>query len=655
MRLQWKKAAAFAQALLLTAGLASVGSLQAGASSAGTWVAGDFNTRTTLTTGTSTAAQVAAKAKQYGLNWIAAADLGGALAVDGKNVSRGISIIGQGQADIEANRAAGMMELAGFLWNVPGHDGAAVGMVGDDTAVKNTLASFEFNYDSKDDDTSLTLSDNTTLTYKVSKDANNKSAHAVALLAAKYLEDNSPLTSYILPVHPSRGSAYKAADLKELNDIAPTVFFGAELFPGSQKAATRGGYSGANETETTYGGADIMLAKVGGVWDTLLSEGRRFWAFGNSGYGDDTNDFAPGEYVKNYTKVASVTNQGILDGMRSGRSFLVSGDLINKLDYTITSNGATAEMGGTLGTVNGKKTVLTVTFASPAKNNNGDKPAVNHVDLIAGQVSGIPQKYNADTLDFVNNTKYLTAAYQNGDASATTKVVKTFTKSSSEWKTNTDGSVTITYTLPATDAGMYYRLRGTNLAPGTANETDASGNPLADSASNSASSAYKDLWFYSNPIFVTGAVDGAALQLSLTGSTGAALANTSVGLDDASPVTTDASGSIRFDSVSFGVHTLYVYDVNGNVTASLAFNLQSGGTTEIFGSDVTLKAGTTLASLGLQVSGSTLKLGTVAALAAKDEASSNPGTGDPFAMALPVLLLGAALGVSILSRRTGRH
>jgi hypothetical protein len=39
----------------------------------------------------------------------------------------------------------------------------------------------------------------------------------------------------------------------------------------------------------------------------------------------------------------------------------------------------------------------------------------------------------------------------------------------------------------------------------TPNQTDACGNPLSDSlmAPNDAAKAFADLWFYSNPIFVT--------------------------------------------------------------------------------------------------------------------------------------------------------
>ena len=69
---------------------------------------------------------------------------------------------------------------------------------------------------------------------------------------------------------------------------------------------------------------------------------------------------------------------------------------------------------------------------------------------------------------------------------------------------------------------MYFRLRGTNLAPGTTNQTDASGDPLVDTLTyqtlpnpdpaqvaaqptvtiNTPKQAWADLWFYSDPVFV---------------------------------------------------------------------------------------------------------------------------------------------------------
>jgi hypothetical protein len=68
------------------------------------------------------------------------------------------------------------------------------------------------------------------------------------------------------------------------------------------------------------------------------------------------------------------------------------------------------------------------------------------------------------------------------------------------------------------DKSMYFRLRGTNMPVDTPNETDADGNPLADSMAGNIpcadcpphtggvltndAEAWSDLWFMSNPIYV---------------------------------------------------------------------------------------------------------------------------------------------------------
>ena len=50
---------------------------------------------------------------------------------------------------------------------------------------------------------------------------------------------------------------------------------------------------------------------------------------------------------------------------------------------------------------------------------------------------------------------------------------------------------------------MYIRIRGTNHPLNTPEEMDGAGNPQPDIVEeNSATKAFSDLWFYSNPIFI---------------------------------------------------------------------------------------------------------------------------------------------------------
>jgi hypothetical protein len=72
-----------------------------------------------------------------------------------------------------------------------------------------------------------------------------------------------------------------------------------------------------------------------------------------------------------------------------------------------------------------------------------------------------------------------------------------------KWQSR-NGWQEIVYRVKGSTQDKYFRLRGTNLAPGVENETDQEGNPLRDklNAPNTAAQAWRDLWFYSNPIFV---------------------------------------------------------------------------------------------------------------------------------------------------------
>ncbi|WP_246309507.1 DUF5011 domain-containing protein [Paenibacillus alginolyticus] len=187
--------------------------------------------------------------------------------------------------------------------------------------------------------------------------------------------------------------------------------------------------------------------------------------------------------------------QAVLDGMRSGKSFSVFGDLINALDYTIAGGGSKGEMGGDLQVKEGEQLQLTIRFKSPLKNANNDPVQVDHVDLISGDVTGktVPgtDAYNKDTND-------------------STKVLKRFT--SQDWTTDADGYNVINYNVGAASKNQYFRLRGTNLGLNVDGET-SNGEPLADPKTDNEDNEtrfteinkrnFKDLWFYSNPIFVS--------------------------------------------------------------------------------------------------------------------------------------------------------
>lgn len=504
----------------------------------GRWLAGDFHNHTFLTDGSIAAEDVFSHAFRFNLDWIANSEHGGAYDRNPNGQpwpSTGITLLGNPPAGkmwrwqsllqysyplISKARAAYPEKLIiqGYEWNIPAHEHASVGII--DTAEEGgtAIARHEYLFDAKDTGT-------TTDGFLTKEDKRTKNDHAKAVAGVAWLEENYRTSGYCVLNHPSRQLGYSISDIRDLNNAAPHIAFGFEGFPGHQKATARGNYdqgpfldvAGNDITHRarTYGGADLMLAKIGGTWDALLGEGRHFYAFANSDFHNPENDFWPGEYTKNHTFVRDLNRDGeysqleLLEGMRSGNSFIVHGDLINGLRFTAQSRGKKAEMGDTLKAVAGSEVTITISFKSPTRNNHGDAVAVDHIELIAGEMTGKVAKLLGDGA--TPNPGY------EKDSNETARVIATFTgkdwqpaeKNGSDKKRkgkihDNNGWRTITYHVRQIKHDMYFRLRGSNLGCGVQRKTDGECNPLVDElpGTNNQDKAYADLWFYSNPLFV---------------------------------------------------------------------------------------------------------------------------------------------------------
>ena len=297
--------------------------------------------------------------------------------------------------------------------------------------------------------------------------------------------------------HPSRSATALGQygrdepwELRGSNDRAPAVYRGMEGAPGrqaatlasdggprrdasGQPAGARGAYRAPGAH--TLGGFDQMTAIVGGLWDAMLGEGRRFWIVATSDshvhYTESARrgrDFWPGEFQKTYVH-ARQSYEDVLDGLRSGRIVAVAGDLVTEFDVVATASGRTAEIGGTLRVPARASVDVTIRFHDPeTENENGENPKVNRVDLILGDVRGPVSDRDADRNE-------------------TARVVARFTDQ--EWSRSGD-AFSVTMTLPEIDRNVYIRVRGTNTGDAEPRMDEPGENPWAD------------LWFYSNPIFI---------------------------------------------------------------------------------------------------------------------------------------------------------
>ncbi|MFJ9758332.1 phosphoesterase [Streptomyces sp. NPDC101149] len=257
------------------------------------------------------------------------------------------------------------------------------------------------------------------------------------------------------------------------NNAAPDIYVGFEGAPGHQAGPLNGGARGGYGNYPTHGGYDQMTARVGGLWDSLLGEGRRWWITATSDshvhWTRGGSDFWPGEYSKTYV-LARQDYADIMDALRNGRIFVTTGDLITSLDLTARSQGKGAAVGETITVSRRNRTDVEIEIRfRPLEdtNHNGDRPQVSRVDLITGHITGRAGSLDADT-------------------NPTTQVVARF--GPKDWHKQGKEYV-IKHTLRNVETDMYARVRGTN--------TDEA-EPLADGKE----SPWEDLWFYSNPVFV---------------------------------------------------------------------------------------------------------------------------------------------------------
>ncbi len=193
----------------------------------------------------------------------------------------------------------------------------------------------------------------------------------------------------VLANHPSRLGIDSPGELRAWQDADPDVFVGFEGAPGAQASglaanttdrSQRGEYENArsdysypgfpSEAYRAHGGFDWMTAVVGGMWDALLSEGRRWWITTNSdlhlknfdttrvgdfptGSGWDSgatlanfnragrrpdpvstaapqggSDLWPGEFSRTHVGAVDKTHTAVLDAVRAGRMWVDHGHLV---------------------------------------------------------------------------------------------------------------------------------------------------------------------------------------------------------------------------------------------------------------------------------------------------------------------------------------
>jgi hypothetical protein len=460
--------------------------------------------------------------------------------------------------------------IEGLEWIVPGHEHTDAAVIaGQNPRGKgnaDNMAQFEFRFDRADNDAigPVDSSNNPIWTGKDNINNNGVAGHQKAVSGIQWMQTNFPLQSYAVPTHSERAGAfnpngsngYNIEHFRDFNNAGPTVAFGIESpghFAQGSPSGGAGGYGNGAVGGGTYGMSGVYTAKIGGLWDGLLGEGRNFFIYVSSDWHSrgifgardsaSTGDFIPGEYTRLYVpRTEPFRAQSVIDGMRSGNSYSVNGDLIGP-DLRFRARGQRGgwkSMGETLVVRPGEQITLEMEISVPARNNSpytfdnplllqvGKKqplnvPSLDHVDLITGQITGmiapgspgyaVPNAGGVAGASIVYNP--------------TTVIARQIHANDMKVQKNDHGStrMSFTTTFTAGNSPAYIRARGTNIPIATPHVTDSSGNPLLDvnnalvtctdpaCPSHLATvnnlklvtfdvQAWSNLWFYANPIFV---------------------------------------------------------------------------------------------------------------------------------------------------------
>lgn len=471
LRRQWSGFAPLALAL----GLAVPNAVQAQSEGA-RWLAGDHHVHSRFSAtyaadpadptalprptlggdGPNTIVQNGAAAGRFGLAWMVSTDHGGP----------GHSVINAEQAypELLASRreTPDVIQFYGMELDTPGSEHSSL-IIPIHDGEREMLRRIESTYGTREPFPANPLRD----------------TRAVMLEALREMDAMEP-RPILIANHPSRSAEgvgvwgeHDPASLRAWHDAAPRVAIGMEGAPGHQATGLKpDGERGIYRRSPTMGGFDQMTATLGGVWDAMLGEGRRWWITATSdshrNHSQGGDDFWPGEYSKTYVHAVAEPD-AILAGLRSGRIFVTTGDLVSELDVTATLGDRKARMGELLTVPTGSDVVVTVRLRDPAgPNTAGRTPEVRRVDLIVGDVVA-------------------TAPNAAPASHASTRVAHRLARS--------DGMVegeliTFSHTLHDVRGPLYLRVRGT------------AGDELEPTADPAGEDPWSDLWFYGNPVFV---------------------------------------------------------------------------------------------------------------------------------------------------------
>lgn len=461
--------------------------------------------------------QLAQRGAQFGLDWMAF--------TEHSNFGHADKGAAAEQDEVLKARAENprMLIFQGLEWYIPAAEHGTV-LVAPGPNVVPLLQAFERAYDGK-------------LTNRsVNKPENEQ--HAIKGLQwlaeqkrSRYVDD-----VLVLANHPLRLGIDSPHELRAWRDTG--VLIGMEGAPGSQgdadpawvayrgvTNAQRGEYVNAPSADSyagypadayrTYGGFDWATATVGGLWDSLLAEGRLFSITSNSdnhrtiwdtwkdgefppgetfdslgwkpaptdaGTPQAGSDFWPGQFSRTHVGVTRYSYLDVMAGLRAGRVWVDHGQLVDGLDVRLAPAGSKQRgvtLGGRLKVGRGERLELRVTVTSATRPNFHELlPRLAHLDVIRGVVTG-------------------PVSDRDSWKAPDTRVVEQIDVR------RKSGTYELRIPLGRAERSHYLRLRGSDgrrNGPGYLGRAIDPAGPVQHPVNNG--DPWLDTWLYTNPIFV---------------------------------------------------------------------------------------------------------------------------------------------------------
>jgi hypothetical protein len=338
----------------------------------GTWVAADLHVHTRLSDGAYSVDDVVGRAVSNGCGIVAIAD----------HADQHLRAATPAYREaIEAARAAhpGTIVIPALEWNLPPWNGQehATVFVPPGPQQWSALADFKRQFDD------------------YHREANERTDAGAALrwLAATADAGVSPVVIYN---HPSRVETSKdkhVADLvgwRRVNDVVA----GLEGAPGHQGYVPIGAYSAAEPTIDRW---DPVVARPGGVWDTLLQRGIDIHAaLAGSDFHDvkaGINDRWPCEFAETWLRVPEVAEAGVLRALRAGSFVGVHGHIARDVNIAVSAPGLArpATAGEVIEVEPGTAVTVSVSMLVPDRDWQDAPNAIDRVEFIVVGPSAVSE------------------------------------------------------------------------------------------------------------------------------------------------------------------------------------------------------------------------------------------------------------------------